>query len=86
MYRVWGKCGTMTSVSGLIDMFKKARTTVTVSECLGHLSTATSDEKQVQARATTPKNRGRTTKDTVSAPDISECSAHSIVHNILEFQ
>jgi hypothetical protein len=67
-------------------MFKKARTTVTDSDCLGHLSTATSDENQTQARAMTPKNRRRTMEDTTSAPDISKCSVHSIVHNILGFQ
>jgi hypothetical protein len=67
-------------------MFKKARTTVNGSECSGHLSTATSDEKQVQARAMTPKNRRRTTEDIASAPDISKCSAHSRVHSILGFQ
>jgi hypothetical protein len=57
-------------------MFKKARKTVTISESSGHPSTATSDEKQVQARAMTPMNRRRTAEDTASVPGINKCSPH----------
>jgi histone-lysine N-methyltransferase SETMAR len=60
-------------------MFKKGRTSVTDSERSGCLSTATSNDKQEQARAMILMGRRITVRDTASTLDISEGSAHSFL-------
>jgi hypothetical protein len=63
----------------------EGRTSAADSEHLTRLSIATSEDKHEQDRAMILRNRRITIRDTVSTLDISEGSAHSMVHDILEF-
>jgi hypothetical protein len=61
-----------------VDIFKKDRTSVTDSECLGRPFTATSDDKVEHARAMVLKNRTVSIRDNTSTLDISEGLAQDI--------
>jgi hypothetical protein len=82
---IWDNALSQQCVYKWIDMFIEGRTSVTDSELLWCLSTITSDDKHEQARAMILTDRTVTITDTATVLDTHECSAHSIVHDILGF-
>jgi hypothetical protein len=65
-----------------IEMFKNGHTSVTDTVRSGRLSTSVSDDKQAQARTMIINSRRTVIRDTATRLDISQDSAHTIVHDI----